>query len=62
MSTEQTDHTDEEFAAARAARFGHLPAQVASTDLVMELPADPPNDPNFGGDPETDWMIRYSAG
>jgi hypothetical protein len=29
--------------------------------MVEESPADPPNDPEFGRDPDTDWMVRYSA-
>jgi hypothetical protein len=48
-------------AAARAARFGELPARISSDRLVEEKPAEAPHDPDFGRDPETDWMIRYSA-
>jgi hypothetical protein len=48
-------------AAQRAARYGTLPEPVAPARFVEEIPADPPNDPHFGGDPETEWMIRYSA-
>ncbi|OPC84592.1 hypothetical protein B4N89_29985 [Embleya scabrispora] len=46
--------------AARAARWGHLPERVASADLVEEKPADPPNDPDFGRDPDRDWLLRYT--
>jgi hypothetical protein len=48
-------------AAVRAARFGELPARVSPDLLVEEKPAEAPHDPNFGRNPETDWMIRYSA-
>jgi hypothetical protein len=48
-------------AAERAARFGTLPGRVDPRDMVEESPADPPNDPEFGRDPDNDWMVRYSA-
>lgn len=51
----------DEAAAQRAARYGSLPPRVSPDQYVEEMPADPPNDPGFGGDPETEWMIRYSA-
>jgi hypothetical protein len=51
----------DESAARRAARYGHLPPPIDPRQLVEETPADPPNDPNFGGDPETEWMLRYSG-
>ncbi|GHJ37997.1 hypothetical protein [Streptomyces sp. TS71-3] len=51
----------DEAAAIRAARFGKLPERVAPADLVEEKPAEAPNDPEFGRNPENDWMIRYSA-
>lgn len=60
MGEEQVVHVDDS-AALRAARFGTLPARVLPEQLVEEMPADPPNDPNFGGDPDNDWMLRYSA-
>jgi hypothetical protein len=46
--------------AARAARWGTLPARVAPDDMVEEQPADPPNDPEFGRDPDRDWLLRYT--
>lgn len=48
-------------AAQRAARFGKLPTPIPPEQLVEETPADPPNDPNFGRDPETDFMLRYGG-
>lgn len=47
-------------AADRAARFGHLPSRILPEQMVQEIPADPPNDPLFGRDPDNDWLIRYS--
>ncbi|MET7304099.1 hypothetical protein [Embleya sp. NPDC005575] len=44
--------------AARAARWGKLPERVEVADQVEELPADPPNDPEFGRDPNNDWLLR----
>ncbi|MFI6587212.1 hypothetical protein [Embleya sp. NPDC050493] len=46
--------------ADRAARWGKLPERVATADQVEELPADPPNDPEFGRDPNNDWLLRYA--
>jgi hypothetical protein len=48
-------------AAARAARFGELPERIPPERFVAETSAASPHDPDFGRDPETDWMIRYSA-
>jgi hypothetical protein len=48
-------------AAVRAARFGTLPEPVPPAQLVEEIPADPPTEPQFSGDHETAWMIRYSG-
>lgn len=44
--------------AARAERWGKLPERVAPADRVEELPADPPNDPEFGRDANNDWLLR----
>lgn len=44
--------------AARAERWGKLPERVAPADQVEELPADPPNDPEFGRDANNDWLLR----
>jgi hypothetical protein len=64
-AAERTAHTDEvahdDSAADRAARFGHLPGRVPPEQMVEETPADPPNDPEFGRDPDNDWMVKYSA-
>ncbi|GHH84580.1 hypothetical protein GCM10018793_49390 [Streptomyces sulfonofaciens] len=49
-------------AAIRAARFGRLPSRVEPSQMVEETPAQAPHDPDFGRNPENDWMIRYSAG
>ncbi|MFE2873731.1 MULTISPECIES: hypothetical protein [unclassified Embleya] len=46
--------------ADRAARWGKLPERVAAADQVEELPADPPNDPEFGRNADNDWMLRYT--
>ncbi|WP_406279255.1 hypothetical protein [Embleya sp. NBC_00896] len=45
---------------ARAERWGKLPERVAPADQVEERPADPPNDPEFGRDPDNDWLLRYA--
>jgi hypothetical protein len=46
--------------AARTARWGTLPKRVSPEDMVEEQPADPPNDPAFGRNPENDWLLRYT--
>jgi len=46
--------------AERAERWGTLPPRVNVADLVEERPADPPNPPDFGRDPDRDWMLRYT--
>jgi hypothetical protein len=48
-------------AAERAARFGHLPDRIPPERMIEEVPADAPNDPEFGRDPDADWMVKYSA-
>lgn len=62
---ERTAHTGTtvsgDGAAERAARFGHLPDRVPPERMIEEVPADPPNDPDFGRDPDADWMVKYSA-
>jgi hypothetical protein len=47
-------------AAERSERFGELPRRVRPEDLVEETPV-PLNDSQFDGDPEAEWMVRYSA-
>lgn len=47
--------------AGRAARFGRLPERVRPEQMVEESPSEAPNDPQFGRDPDTDWLIRYCA-
>ncbi len=47
-------------AAARAVRFGRLPTRILPERMVEEIPADPPNDPLFGRNPDNDWLVRYS--
>ncbi|MGC0418995.1 hypothetical protein [Embleya sp. AB8] len=46
--------------AARTARWGKLPDRPDPAALVEEQPADPPNDPDFGRNPDRDWMLRYT--
>ncbi len=58
---ETSEHGDDAAAAVRAARFGKLPPRIEPSEMVEETPADPPNDPDFGRNPDNDWMIRYSA-
>ena len=60
-ATEDAAAPDDGGAAERAARFGTLPGRVDPGDMVEENPADPPNDPEFGRNPDNDWMVRYSA-
>ncbi|MFC0438681.1 hypothetical protein [Kutzneria buriramensis] len=50
--------TDEEAAARRRERFGTLPARVPADHTVETVP---PDRFEFGVDPDTEWMIRYSA-
>ncbi|MCM2417373.1 hypothetical protein G3I60_00095 [Streptomyces sp. SID13666] len=51
----------EDPAEGRAARFGQLPERIAPEQMVEESPSDPPNDPQFGRNPDNDWLIRYCA-
>ncbi len=53
------EHTADDLAARRAARFGSLPARTLPEQMVEEQPSDPPQDPRFHRDPDTDWLIRY---
>jgi hypothetical protein len=53
-----TDTPTDPDRAARAARWGTLPPRIDVADLVEEQPADPPNDPRFGRDPDNDWLLR----
>jgi hypothetical protein len=48
-------------AADRKAQYGALPARIPPEQLVTEMPAAPANDSQFSGDPDNEWMIRYSA-
>jgi uroporphyrinogen-III synthase len=48
-------------AAERAARFGHLPERIPPEHMIEEVAADAPHDPDFGRDPDADWMVKYSA-
>jgi hypothetical protein len=59
--TAQVDEQEHSDAADRAARFGHLPDRVPPEQMVEESPADAPSDPDFGRNPDNDWMVRYSA-
>lgn len=51
---------DEEEAAERSARWAVLPARVKPEEMVEEIPANPPADPEAGRNPDRDWMLRYS--
>jgi hypothetical protein len=46
-------------AAVRASRWGTLPVRVRPDQLIEEVPTEPPHDPDGGGDPNRDWMLRY---
>ncbi|MEU6343609.1 hypothetical protein ABZ883_22015 [Streptomyces sp. NPDC046977] len=48
-------------AALREARFGRLPERVPLEKTVESRPVAAPNDPGFGRNPDTDWLIRYCA-
>jgi hypothetical protein len=50
--------TNEEAAARRRERFGTLPARVPADHTAETVP---PDRFEFGIDPDTEWMIRYSA-
>jgi len=41
-----------------AGRFARLPARIPPEDLVEEVPADTAKDPDFGRDPDRDWLLR----
>ena len=51
--------TDEQAAAVRHERFGALPTRVPADHTVETVP--PERFEFTGVDPDTDWMIRYSA-
>ena len=51
--------TSEEGTVAPAAgRLSRLPARVMPQDMVEEVPADTAKDPEFGRDPDRDWLLR----
>jgi hypothetical protein len=52
---------DEDAAARRSARWGALPPRVKPEDMVEEIPASSPADPEAGRNPDRDWMLRYSG-
>ncbi|WP_329457227.1 hypothetical protein [Streptomyces sp. NBC_01497] len=47
--------------AVPSARFSELPRRIRPEEMVEEVPAAPPNDPEMGRNAENDWMVRYSA-
>ena len=51
--------TDHEAATVRRERFGTLPARVPADHTAQIVP--PERFEFTGVDPDTDWMIRYSA-
>ena len=51
--------TSEEGTVAPASgRFSRLPARILPRDMVEEVPADTAKDPEFGRDPDRDWLLR----
>jgi hypothetical protein len=50
--------TDERAAAPAAGRFSELPARILPEDMVEAVPADTAKDPEFGRDPDRDWLLR----
>jgi hypothetical protein len=55
------DGVDDAAARRRVERFGSLPPRITPGQMVETRPADPPNDPSFGRNPDNDWLIRYCA-
>ena len=45
-------------ATAAASRFSRLPARILPEDMVEEVAADTAKDPEFGRDPDRDWLLR----
>lgn len=45
----------------RAERFGHLPRRIDPAETVETKPASPAKDPDFGRNPDRDWLVRYCA-
>lgn len=45
----------------RAERFGHLPRRIELAETVETRPASDASDPDFGRNPDRDWLIRYCA-
>jgi hypothetical protein len=50
--------SNERGAAPAVRRFSELPARVLPEDMVEEVPADTAKDPEFGRDPDRDWLLR----
>lgn len=42
-------------------RFSALPRRIELSETVETKPASDPSDPDFGRNPETEWLIRYCA-
>jgi hypothetical protein len=39
-------------------RFTELPSRVLPEDMVEEVATEPARDPDFGRDPDRDWLLR----
>lgn len=47
-------------AVPQAARWQDLPGRVPPDQMIEEVPTDAAKDPDGGGNPDRDWMLRYS--
>jgi len=50
--------SEEGIVAPASGRFSRLPARILPQDMVEEVPADTAKDPEFGRDPDRDWLLR----
>jgi hypothetical protein len=55
---EAVSTSDERPATPPVDRFSQLPTRILPEDMVEEVPADTAKDPDFGRDPDRDWLLR----
>jgi hypothetical protein len=58
VTDEAVSTSDGRAAAPVVRRFSELPARILPEDMVEEVPADTAKDPEFGRDPDRDWLLR----
>ncbi len=65
MTERERHHTKEDLAervAEGRERFAALPKPPERDELVETSDASPAPDPDFGRDPDLEWLLKYGAG